>query len=305
MADQLVSSLPISSRPNLFKPRWDQSTFTGRFKHFFTTANPINVFATSKQLENARSIVVSYKTHQEFPKDLTIEQLWRAKTLYDSAFHPETGEKMFILGRMSSQVPCNMSFNAIVNYTNRSGENAPTGNRLFVAYCCATGGALTSALGFNVLAKNLSPIVGRLVPFAAIAIANAINIPIMRSKEFTNGITIEDEKGNRIGSSKKVAYFAIPMVVISRITMAVPFMCLSPIIMEQIVKKQWYQKRPWIAAPMQTFFAGLMLTFMTPAGCALFPQKSKISIDKLEDELKEKIKKLPNSPKYVYYNKGL
>ena len=46
---------------NIEEPRWDQSTYLGRAQHFFTTANPLNVFATPSQLDHANEIVTKYR----------------------------------------------------------------------------------------------------------------------------------------------------------------------------------------------------------------------------------------------------
>ena len=46
---------------NIEAPRWDQSTYIGRATHFFTTANPVNVFATPNQLDRAKDIVTRYR----------------------------------------------------------------------------------------------------------------------------------------------------------------------------------------------------------------------------------------------------
>ena len=46
---------------NLEEPRYDQSTFMGRAKHFFFTTNPLNVLATGAQLDEAKSVVEKYK----------------------------------------------------------------------------------------------------------------------------------------------------------------------------------------------------------------------------------------------------
>ena len=86
------------TRLNLDSPRYDQSTFEGRAKHFFITTNPLNVLKSDEELDAAKLIVDAYKTGSE-DKNLTEDQIWEAKQLYDSAFHCQTGEKLFLPGK--------------------------------------------------------------------------------------------------------------------------------------------------------------------------------------------------------------
>lgn len=315
-----------------------------------------SLLCTSQQLDDAKIIVTKFRNGEDL-SHLTEDQIWEAKHVYDSAFHPETGEKMFLLGRMSAQVPMNMmitaamitfyktsrqvifwqcfnqSFNAMVNYTNRSGTTPMSVDKLALSFFSATSGAVITALSLNRLARRAPPLIGRFVPFVAVAAANCINIPLMRQKEIKEGIEVYDSAGNKLGESKTAAKKAIREVVTSRIAMASPGMrkysivmnryslfqsllrstndylrwifsktVLPPILMNNLEKRGILKRYPFISLPLQTAMCGLLLVFATPMCCAIFPQKSSLAIEDLEPEVKDKAKDLSG---LSYFNKGL
>lgn len=59
--------------------------------------------------ENRFKIIsLVFRKSGSLPEGLSLDQVYKAKDVVDSAYHPETGEKMIIFGRMSAQVPMNM-----------------------------------------------------------------------------------------------------------------------------------------------------------------------------------------------------
>ncbi|XP_037730370.1 sideroflexin-1-3 [Drosophila subpulchrella] len=321
-----MSPLP---RVNIDEPKYDQNSYLGRAKHFFLLTNPINVLASSSKLEEARQIVLKYRAGKDVPECKSIDDVWRAKYLYDSAFHPETGEKQIVIGRMAAQMPmntiitggmmafykstaavvfwqwCNQTFNAIVNYTNRSGTSPISQPQLLASYCLATGGALATALSLNRAVRNMNPLVGRLVPLVAVGAANCINIPCMRMQELRNGVVLLDESNNEMGISQKAAVVGISTVILSRIAMAIPGMTLTPVLMNVLERRGFLAKYPRSNAPIQTLFCGFVLIFATPLGCAFFKQRAGIKVDSLESEVRDSIKKKRPDLDTVWFNKGL
>jgi hypothetical protein len=158
----------------------------------------------------------------------------------------------------------------------------------------ATGGALGTALSLNALAKKAPPLIGRFVPFVAVAAANCVNIPLMRQKELKEGIPVLDENGNKIGNSPSAAKTAISQVVLSRIGMCAPGMLLPPFFMNALEKRGVLARRPWLSLPIQATICGVFLIFTTPLCCALFPQQGKVAVSSLEPEIQERISKWPN-----------
>ncbi|XP_015585350.1 sideroflexin-2 isoform X2 [Cephus cinctus] len=324
-----------TDRLDLDKPLWDQSTFLGRWRHFAWVTDFRTCVASEKELYAAKNLCEDYRLGKE-SAGTTREQIIYAKKLYESAFHPDTGELQNVFGRMSFQVPggmavtgamlqfyrtttavvfwqwVNQSFNALVNYTNRNANSPVTTAQLGTAYVSATAAAMLTAIGCKTFwEKRANPLMARYVPFAAVAAANCANIPLMRQNEIRSGIELSDENGNKLTRSKIAAVKGISQVIISRIVMCAPGMLILPPIMEKLETYPWMQKIKALHAPMQVMMVGCFLTFMVPTACALFPQRCSIAVSTLqqwEPENYEILKKnCPKGkiPEYLYFNKGL
>ncbi|KAM8970164.1 sideroflexin-2-like [Sarcophilus harrisii] len=309
-------------------PRWDQATFIGRLKHFFNITDPRTIFVSEQMLDWAK-IMVENSRRGTVPPGTDREQLLYAKKLYDSAFHPDTGEKMNVIGRMSFQLPggmaltgcllhfhrtlpavvfwqwVNQSFNALVNYTNRNAASPLSGRQMAVAYVTATGAALGTALGLTLGTKGAPKLVARWIPFAAVAAANCVNIPMMRQQELLHGLVVTDAASRELGQSRRAAALGISQVVVSRITMAAPGMILLPILMQRLERLAFMKKIRVLHAPLQVLLAGAFLVVMVPTACALFPQRCEMPVSRLEEELQASLRAQYGDIAFVYFNKGL
>lgn len=325
-----MTSRGISDHPN-----WDQGTFLGRLKYFFWVTDPRTVVVSNSKLDEAKDLLEKQKRNQHLPGTITPAQILYAQKLYESSFHPDSGQRMNVFGRMSFQVPggmaitgcllqfykttpqvvfwqwVNQSFNALVNYTNRNAASSVTTKQMGIAYISATTSAVITAVGFkSFLQKRASSLMNRYVPFVAVAAANCVNIPLMRQSELIDGIAVFDANGNKVTESRLAAAKGIFQVVVSRIAMCAPGMLITPIFMEQLEKLDWMKRMKFLHAPMQVLFCGGFLLFMTPAACALFPQRCSLDVSTLKrwepdsyDKLVAQVKDA--LPDRVYFNKGL
>merc|ERR1711879_399202 len=246
-------------------------------------------------------------------------------------------------GRMSSQVPMNMTitgamialshtpalntfwqlanqtYNAAVNYTNRSGGDSAGVQNLAIAWGIASTGAIiasTQAQKFinrSAFFQARNPAITRAVaPFLGIAIANMINIPIMRNKEFINGISLVDKNGDTITETTSMVPAAISKVVASRLMIAaccvlVPaqlarVLSTAPGLRNAIASKK-YGKLSDVA--LTIFSVGVCQAISVPTFLAVWPQYVPVDVKDLSSELQKEIHDKRPGCEIVYYNKGL
>ncbi|XP_060239621.1 sideroflexin-5 isoform X4 [Meriones unguiculatus] len=280
MADTATTASAAASATNtstdappfqLGKPRFQQTSFYGRFRHFLDIIDPRTLFVTERRLREAVQLLEDYK-HGTLRPGVTNEQLWSAQKIKQAILHPDTNEKIFMPFRMSGYIPFG-----------------------------------TPIVGLNVLvqkANKFTPatrlLVQRFVPFPAVASANICNVVLMRYGELEEGIDVLDTDGNLVGSSKIAARHALLETALTRVVLPMPILVLPPIVMSMLEKTALLQARPRLLLPVQSLVCLAAFGLALPLAISLFPQMSEIETSQLEPEIAQ-----ATSSRTVVYNKGL
>ena len=165
----------------------------------------------------------------------------------------------------------NQSVNVGINFSNANKSVPLSTSTIVQSYLTAVSASCGVALGLNALVprlKSLSPnakvIAGRLVPFAAVATAGALNVFLMRGEEIRQGIDVYpalseaerqrvdtgDLEIKPLGKSKKAATLAVGDTALSRVLNATPIMVLPPLILVRLQKTEWLKQRPRMVTPV-------------------------------------------------------
>lgn len=215
----------------------------------------------------------------------------------------------------------NQSLNVAINYSNANKSSPLSTKTLITSYTLAVSASCGVALGLNSLVprlRRLSPTarttLSRLIPFAAVASAGALNVVLMRGEEIRKGIDVypttteqgkggDDEPGQPIslGKSRKAATLAVSETAFSRVMNATPIMVLPPLILQRLQQLEWLRNRPRLVLPVNL---GLILTtsiFALPLALAVFPQRQQIDVSKLESTFADKMGK----GSVVEFNRGI
>lgn len=122
----------INKKFDIDKPLWDQSTYTGRLKHFAFITDYRMIFVNDQKLREAKQFCDNYKQVNSncsialifqvtfvrkgfVPPGVQLSHVIRAKQLRDGAFDSETGELIHRFSRLSFQLPTSVILTALIN----------------------------------------------------------------------------------------------------------------------------------------------------------------------------------------------
>lgn len=220
-------------------------------------------------------------------------------------------------GTIAWQV-ANQSLNVAINYSNSNKSSPLSWSKIAQSYFLAVTASCSVAVGLNSLVprlKSLSPstrlILGRLVPFAAVASAGALNVFLMRGEEMRTGIDVfpaqpkpspagdqaapetksEASAGasatgapESLGKSKKAATLAVAETAVSRVLNSSPIMVIPPLVLVRLQRTEWLRRNPRWTTPVNLGLILLTSYAALPLALAAFPQRQRVRAETLEPE---------------------
>lgn len=259
--------------------------------------NPVNLLATKKTIERAKST----------PNDP------QSKALLAARLHPDTGQMIPVYFSLPAIIPMNLlivmgmlrpgqsnasiAFWQIVNQSVNTGVNWANANKsggeqttreVIKSYVVSVLASCGMSMAFNRIAsRRQSALLKSMAPLCGVMGANVVNVAVMRGREMRDGITVNDAStGEPLGVSKKAAKQAIIHTIISRNLIAAALLALPPLTIYSINSMLPKLRLGPVVE------AAVILGWMVPAvplGVALYPQREYMLASKLEPELASKL----------------
>mmetsp|Transcript_22200 Transcript_22200/g.25018 ORF Transcript_22200/g.25018 Transcript_22200/m.25018 type:complete len:327 (+) Transcript_22200:57-1037(+) len=314
----------------------DQSTYMGRLKHFVSMTNPMLGLVSNKTLQEYKGALAKVKAGEKLPAHMNDAYLWNAQKYIQANFHPDTGEKVFVLCRMWAFVPANIpimymvvfspktpfwlifgqwinqSYNAGFNYCNAPLSVQSDNATLFKSYLMASGSSAGIAYSLNNMVKYataLGPAAYRfassLIPYTAVAGANMVNLFVLRRQEMYVGLDVFDDDGTVYGKSQAAGVKAVKQTCLSRAVMPIG-PALLPIWGIQIMKALGRMPTSKLGqAIYQGAAIGLGMGVGLSGSVALFPQFGELDVKEMEPQFQNLKDKDGNAITKLHYNKGI
>lgn len=208
----------------------------------------------------------------------------------------------------------NQTYNAGLNYGNRNASSNLTNQELATGYLSAVFVSCSTAIVSRMaLANKLAQLKGpRLIiasaalNYSAAALSGAANLFMIRRKEMSTGISVQDETGEKTyGTSKLAAKRAVQETAFTRFFLPGPVLFFPALANFAIHGVGLWPKHNVASKLMEASLCALSLSVGLPMSIALFQQRSQAQTSQLEEEFQTMTDDNGQPIKVMFFNKGM
>ncbi|RYG46506.1 hypothetical protein EON67_09480 [archaeon] len=92
--------------------QFNMASYMGRVGYFFDLISPARWFITSAKASAAAAALDTYKKTGAAPAGMTDADMWKAQSVYNAVYHPDTGLPIPLATRMYMFMPVNLPITA-------------------------------------------------------------------------------------------------------------------------------------------------------------------------------------------------